>query len=54
MAPGWRKGVQMRDKFIKKEELKVRAKDVIVVVLAWLFALSLLYIVYLKIRMFYH
>jgi len=39
---------------MKKQKLKYNLKDILAIVISWLFALSLLYLVYLKIKTFYH
>jgi hypothetical protein len=38
----------------KKQQLKQSFKEILAVVLCWLFALSILYIVFLKIKMLIH
>jgi len=39
---------------MKKQDLKYNSKEIIAMALIWLFALSMLYVVYLKIKLFYH
>jgi len=37
-----------------KPREKYTSKEIVTIVFAWLFALSMVYIVYLKIKLFYH
>jgi len=39
---------------MKKHHLKYTFKDVLMIAVSWLFALAMLYIIYIKIKIFYH
>jgi len=41
-------------KQMKKQQLKYTFKDVLTIACLWLFALAMLYIIYIKIKTFYH
>lgn len=39
---------------MKKQHLKYKSKDILIIVFFWLVAISVVYLVYLKIKLFYH
>lgn len=46
--------MQSVKKIMKKQEAKHQFREIAIIVALWLFAIAMIYLVYLKIRMFYH
>jgi hypothetical protein len=39
---------------MKKQNLKNKSKDILIILFLWLLTISIAYLVYLKIKLFYH
>ena len=47
-------GVDITLHFMKKQDLKHTIVDVLAIIISWVIAIGMVYVVYLKIRLLYH